>query len=74
MSRMAIKGFDSLQSLSEWYDGEVFQDISSDQLYVYDRSHNRWLHYKWSSGRREIMFVQQVSGDLPLVTHVYPHY
>ena len=71
---MAIKGFDSLQSLSEWYDGEVFQDISSDQLYVYDRDHNRWLHYKWSSGRREIMFVQQVSGDLPLVTQVYPQY
>jgi hypothetical protein len=71
---MAIKGFDSLQSLSEWYDGEVFQDISSDQLYVYDRRHNRWLHYKWSSGRREIMYVQQVNGDLPLVTQVYPQF
>ena len=69
---MIVKSFDSLESLGDWYDSEVFQDISSEELYVHDRRHNRWCSYRWTSGRREIMFVDEVSGDLPLVMQVYP--
>ena len=71
---MAIKGFDSLQSLGEWYESEVFQDITTDLLYVYHARENQWLCYKWSSGRREIAFLKKVGGDLPIVTQVYPVY
>ena len=71
---MIIKAFDSLGSLGDWYESEVFQELSTEMLYVHDRKHNRWCRYRWTSGRREIMFVDEVSGDLPLVTQVYPPY
>lgn len=69
---MAIHTFDTLASLSEWYQSEVFQEISAERLYVHNRRENHWYCYKWASGRREIMFVEEVGGDLPLVMQVYP--
>ena len=51
---------------------EVFQEISAERLYVHNRRENHWYCYKWASGRREIMFVEEVGGDLPLVMQVYP--
>ena len=69
---MIVKSFDSLTSFGEWYEAEVFQDISSDLLYVHDRRHNRWCSYRWTSGQREIVFVEEMDGDLPLVMQVFP--
>ncbi len=71
---MAIKGFDSLQSLGEWYDSEVFQDITTDLLYVFHRQENQWYCYRWTSGQREIAYLDRAGGDLPIVTQVYPTY
>lgn len=67
-----IKTFDSLDSLGERFGGEVFQEISSENLFVYNKTDNNWYQYRWASGRREIMLVGQVSGELPLVVQVYP--
>ena len=73
-NKVIVKGFDSLQSLGEWYDTEVYQDISNEMLYAHDRVRNVWYRYRWTSGRREIVFDAEVSGDLPIVTQVYPPY
>ncbi len=67
-----IKTFDSLDSLGERFGGEVFQEISSENLFVYNKSDNRWYQYRWASGRREIMLVGPTTGELPLVVQVYP--
>lgn len=67
-----IKTFDSLDSLGERFGGEVFQEISSENLYVYNKTDNNWYHYRWVSGRREIMLVGLAPGELPLVIQVYP--
>ncbi len=73
-NKVIVKGFDSLQSLGEWYDTEVFQDISGEELYAHDRVRNVWYCYRWTSGRREIVFVKEANEDLPLFTQVYPPY
>ena len=73
-NKVIVKGFDSLQSLSEWYETEVYQDISSEMLYVHDRVRNAWYCYRWTSGRREIAFDAEEPGELPLFTQVYPPY
>jgi hypothetical protein len=67
-----IKSFDSLQSLGERFQGEVFKDISENMFYVYDRMSNMWYRYRWAPGKREIAYVGEHTGELPLVTQVYP--
>jgi hypothetical protein len=67
-----IRTFDSVESLGERFDGEVFKDISDESLYVYHKIENQWYQYRWVSGRREVVLVGQVSGELPLVVQVYP--
>jgi hypothetical protein len=69
---MVIKAFDSVESLGKRFDSEVFQDISDETLYVYHRADNAWYRYRWTSGRREIRFVEQNAGELPIVVQVYP--
>jgi hypothetical protein len=71
---MKIKSFDSLQTLSERFDSEVFRDISDGSLYVFDKMSNSWHCYRWTSGQREIMYVNQLEGELPIVTQVYPEF
>lgn len=73
-NRVIVKGFDSLQSLGDWYDTEVYQDISSEMLYVHDRVRNAWYRYRWTSGRREIVFDEEATDELPIFTQVYPPY
>ncbi|HXF62970.1 MAG TPA: hypothetical protein VNK95_15200 [Caldilineaceae bacterium] len=67
-----IRTFDSMASLGERFAGEVFQDISDETLYVYNRTDNQWYQYRWAPGRREITLVGPASGELPLVVQVYP--
>lgn len=67
-----IRTFDSVAHLGERFGGEVFKDISGEALYVYHKSDNAWYHYRWVPGRREIVLVGQVNGELPLVAQVYP--
>ncbi len=69
---MVIKTFDSIEALAQRFDSEVFQDISDETLYVYRRADNAWYRYRWTSGRREIRFLEQCTGELPLVVQVYP--
>lgn len=67
-----IKTFDTVAALGDRFGGEVFQDVSSDQLYVYHKGDNQWYQYRWSPGRREITLTGQVNSDLPIVVQVYP--
>ncbi|MCC6169612.1 MAG: hypothetical protein IT329_20500 [Caldilineaceae bacterium] len=67
-----IRTFDSVANLAERFGDEVFQDISSEALYVYHKTDNSWYQYRWVSGRREIVLVGRHSGELPLVVQVYP--
>lgn len=67
-----IRTFDTVADLGERFGGEVFKDISGEALYVYNKVDNTWYHYRWVSGRREIVLVGQASGELPLVVQVYP--
>jgi hypothetical protein len=67
-----IKTFDTVESLGERFGGEVFQDISGDDLYVYHKLDNGWYQYRWSPGRREISLVGPTGSDLPIVIQVYP--
>jgi hypothetical protein len=67
-----IKTFDSVEALGERFGGEVYQDISSEDLYVYNKTDNGWYHYRWASGRREITLMGPTSSELPLVVQVYP--
>ncbi len=69
---MPIKTFDSLQALAEWYDSEVFRDTLDDSLLVHNATEHVWYRYQWSPGHREIAFVDEHSGELPLVVQVYP--
>lgn len=67
-----IKTFDSVSMLGERFESEVFQDISDESLYVYRRADNSWYRYRWTSGKREIRFVEEITGELPIVVQVYP--
>lgn len=67
-----IKTFDSVELLGERFESEVFQDVSDDSLFVYRRADNTWYRYRWTSGKREIRFVEETSGELPIVVQVYP--
>lgn len=69
---MAIKTFGSLSDLGDYYRGEVFRSIDDDTLFIFDSRQYRWLRYRWSQGRRELRFVEEVVGGLPIVTQVYP--
>jgi hypothetical protein len=42
-----IKTFDSLESMGERFGGEVFQDISDEVLYVFNKVDNEWYQYRW---------------------------
>jgi hypothetical protein len=70
--KKVIKAFDSIDALGERFESEVFQDVSDESLYVYSRADNAWYRYRWTSGRREIRFVEQLTGELPIVVQVYP--
>jgi hypothetical protein len=70
--RVPIKTFDNIQSLSEWYDAIVFRSISDDTLFVEDMREHRWYRYRWTRGRREVKFVEEHEGALPLVMQIYP--
>lgn len=67
-----IKTFDSVESLGDRFESEVFQDISNEMLYVYNKVENQWYQYRWASGRREVMLIGKASSELPLVIQVYP--
>jgi hypothetical protein len=67
-----IKTFDNVQSLSEWYDAVVFRSISDDTLFVEDTREHRWYRYRWTRGKREVKFVEEYEGALPLVMQIYP--
>jgi hypothetical protein len=67
-----IKTFDSIESLGDRFESEVFQDVSSEMLYVYDKVENQWYQYRWASGRREITLIGKSSSALPIVVQVYP--
>ena len=69
---MPIKTFDSIAVLSEYYSSEVFRCIDDDTLFVFDNRQYRWLRYRWSQGKREVRFVEEVSDGLPIVTQIYP--
>jgi len=69
---LAIKTFDSLAALGDYCGGEVFRSMDDDTLFVFDSRQYRWLRYRWSQGRRELRFVEEVLGGLPIVTQVYP--
>ena len=70
--KQVIKTFDSVAMLGQRFESEVFQDISGESLFVYRRADNAWYRYRWTSGKREIRFVEETSGELPLVVQVYP--
>ncbi len=72
MSTNVIKSFDSLASLGDRFESEVFQDISSEMLYVYNKIDNQWYQYRWAPGRLEITLMGKASSELPLVIQVYP--
>jgi hypothetical protein len=67
-----IKTFDSVESLGDRFESEVFQDISNEMLYVYHKGENQWYQYRWAPGRREITLIGRASSDLPIVLQVYP--
>lgn len=67
-----IKTFDSIESLGDRFGSEVFQDISTEMLYVYNTVENQWYQYRWAPGRREITLMGKSSSELPIVLQVYP--
>ena len=67
-----IKTFDSIASLGDRFGSEVFQDISTEMLYVYHTVENQWYQYRWAPGRREITLMGKSSSELPIVLQVYP--
>lgn len=69
---MVIKAFDTLEALSKRFGSEVFEDITDKTLYVYHRTENAWVRYRWTPGRREIRYVEEVKGELPIIIQVYP--
>lgn len=69
---MHVKGFDSVTALGKYYGGEVFRSIADDRLFVYNSRQNVWLCYRWTRGKREVRFVGEHPGELPLVAQVYP--
>jgi len=69
---MVIKTFDSVEALGRRFDSEVFQDISDETLYVYNRTDNAWYRYRWTSGKREVRLLEQCASALPIVVQVYP--
>jgi hypothetical protein len=67
-----IRTFDTVKALGTRFDSEVFQDISTEMLYVYHKGENQWYQYRYAPGRREITLIGEVSSDLPIVLQVYP--
>jgi hypothetical protein len=72
MSKNVIKTFDSLESLGDRFDSEVFQDVSNEMLYVYNKIENQWYQYRYAPGRLEISLIGKANSELPIVTQVYP--
>ncbi len=69
---MPIKTFDSVAQLGRAFDSEVFRSINDDTLFVYDTREHSWYRYRWTRGQREVKFVEQHAGALPIVTQIYP--
>lgn len=71
---MAILTFDELSDLSEHFDSPIFEDTLDQTLLVEDKMNHKWLRYRWSHGKREIQYLEDLEGELPLVVQVYPSY
>ncbi len=70
---MAIKTFDTLKDLADYFDDVVYRDIVNDSLLVQDVTNNVWHRYTWSPGKREIKFRETLlGGELPIMVQVYP--
>lgn len=69
---MAVLSFHSLKALAEQFDGVVYEDSLDNSLLVHDVLNSRWHRYAWTHGRREIKFVETLTGDLPIVVQIYP--
>jgi hypothetical protein len=70
---MAVQSFHSLQALADHFDGVVYKDTHDDSLLVHEVLNNDWHRYAWTHGKREIKFVESLSGsDLPILLQVYP--
>ena len=67
-----IKTFDSVDILGDSLQSELFQDITDESLFVYRKLDNAWYRYQWTSGKREIRFAEEISGELPIVVQIYP--
>ncbi len=67
-----IKTFDNVELLGNSFQSEVFQDVTDDDLFVFRKVDNLWYRYKWTSGKREIRFAEEISGELPIVVQIYP--
>ncbi len=69
---MPVQSFESEEALAQWFDSEVFRAVGEETLFVHDKTQNQWFRYQWTRGNREIKFVGEHQGELPLVTQVYP--
>ncbi len=70
--KKVIKTFDTVEMLGDTFDSEVFQDVSDESLFVFRKTDNTWYRYRWTSGKREIRFSEEIGGELPIVVQVYP--
>ena len=72
---MAILTFDTLSDISEHFNGPVFEDTLDQTLLVKDELNHRWLRYRWSHGKREIQFLEDIeSDDMPIMLQIYPKF
>jgi len=69
---MAVLSFHSLKALANQFDGHVYQDSLDDSLLVNDVLHSCWHRYAWTHGKREIKFIETITGALPIVVQIYP--
>ncbi len=59
-----IKTFDSLHSMGAQFGGEVFQDISDEMLYVFNRVDNEWYQYLWAQSTNFLRTDGAVATEL----------
>ncbi len=69
---MAVRSFHSLKALATHFDGHVYGDSLDDSLLVNDVLNSCWHRYAWTHGKREIKFVETITGELPLIVQIYP--
>ncbi len=69
---MAVLSFHSLHALANRFDGIVYEDSLDNSLLVNDVLNSCWHRYAWTHGKREIKFVETITGDLPIIVQIYP--